>query len=41
MTFLYLYISSPDDDLLGLKHAAIIKTNIVFIMKNSCINRNT
>jgi hypothetical protein len=31
--FLHLDTFSPDDDPLGLKHVAIIKTYIVFIIK--------
>jgi hypothetical protein len=31
--FLHLDTFSPDDDHLGLKHVAIIKTYIVFIIK--------
>jgi hypothetical protein len=36
--FLYLYIFSPDDDPLGLWHVAIIKTSVLFTIKNSCVD---
>jgi hypothetical protein len=36
--FCIFHIFSPDGDASGFKHAAIIKADIVLIIKNSCVD---